>query len=266
MSRWTADEILAAASDWAWVPPDAREVLTEEYQLVSYPERYHTFDVQVLWSRSDRPVDDLVGEIAGQARAWGHSHVYWRVSAGTRPAGTEAALLASGASLAESCQVLGYDMTDGLPELSPPPGVRSEIVTDEPGVRAGQLVHAEVWGNGSAPDQSDISSQLADVRAGLTDCSDFRVLAFVDGQPASFAGCTRVDGVAQLWGAATRPEFRGRGGYRAVLARRMAVAREHDASLALVKGRVETSAPILRRAGFVSYGEERCYRLEVGAG
>jgi hypothetical protein len=43
----------------------------------------------------------------------------------------------------------------------------------------------------------------------------------------------------------------------------MAVARERDATLALVKGRVETSAPILRRAGFALYGEERCYRLDL---
>ena len=31
--------------------------------------------------------------------------------------------------------------------------------------------------------------------------------------------------------------------------------------MALVKGRVETSAPILRRAGFAAYGEERAYRV-----
>jgi hypothetical protein len=262
VSRWTADAILTVAADWAWVPPDARHVRTDEYQLVGYPERYHTFDVQVLWSRSARPVTELVSEIAGHARSWGHSHAYWRVSDATSPAGTEAALRARGATLAETCQVLGYDMTGGLPDLSPPPGVRAEIASDEAGVRAGQRVYAEVWGNGQEPDEADIGRQLADVRAGLTDFSDFRVLAFVDGQPASFGGCTRIDGVAQLWGAATRTAFRGRGGYRAVLARRMAVAREHDATLALVKGRVETSAPILRRAGFVSYGEERCYRLD----
>ena len=33
-----------------------------------------------------------------------------------------------------------------------------------------------------------------------------------------------------------------------------------DVMLALVKGRVETSGPILRRAGFTAYGDERCYR------
>jgi hypothetical protein len=34
--------------------------------------------------------------------------------------------------------------------------------------------------------------------------------------------------------------------------------------MALVKGRVETSAPVLRRAGFVEHGQERSYRLVPG--
>ena len=35
------------------------------------------------------------------------------------------------------------------------------------------------------------------------------------------------------------------------------------ARMALVKGRVETSGPILRRVGFTAYGQERCYVLPV---
>ena len=49
-----------------------------------------------------------------------------------------------------------------------------------------------------------------------------------------------------------------------MLAERLRLAREHGATLALVKGRVLTSAPILLRAGFADYGEERCYWLPVG--
>jgi hypothetical protein len=42
------------------------------------------------------------------------------------------------------------------------------------------------------------------------------------------------------------------------------LARAHGATLALVKGRMVTSAPILLRAGFADFGEERCYWLRVG--
>ncbi len=101
------------------------------------------------------------------------------------------------------------------------------------------------------------------MRADLASGAGFRVIAYIDGEPVSTGGCSLVDGMARLWGAGTRPAWRGRGAYRAVLAERLRRAAEHGITLALVKGRVETSAPILRRAGFQPYGEERCYRLEV---
>ena len=79
----------------------------------------------------------------------------------------------------------------------------------------------------------------------------------MDGAPAATGGCTRAGAVARLWGAGTRPDLRGRGAYRALVAHRIAVAHELGATLALVKGRVATSAPILRRLGFTAYGQER---------
>ena len=44
---------------------------------------------------------------------------------------------------------------------------------------------------------------------------------------------------------------------------RLRLARSHGATLALVKGRTETSGPILLRAGFAEYDEERSYWLPV---
>lgn len=76
-------------------------------------------------------------------------------------------------------------------------------------------------------------------------------------------GCGLVGEVARLWGAGTRTAFRGRGAYRLVLAERLRLAAAQGATLALVKGKVDTSGPILRRAGFAAYGEERAYRLDL---
>jgi hypothetical protein len=265
VGEWTADAVLAAAAAWAWVPPDATQVLTDDYQLVSYPAHYNIAPVRVLWSRSTRPVNELIKEIGGHALAWGHTQVEWDISAATRPASTEAELQSLGASLAWTVQVLGYDMTDGLPVLAMPPGLRTEVVSDEPGLWASQLVSSQVWGNGHEPTEVDIVRELPRVTQGLADWSSFRVVGFVDDEPACTGGCTLVNRVAQMWGGATRPALRGRGAYRAVLARRMDVARAHGATLALVKGVVETSAPILRRAGFICYGEERSYRVPLGS-
>jgi len=269
VSAWTESAVAAAAAAWVWVPPDADEVRTEAYQLARYPDRYFTHPACVLWSRTDGPVDELIDEVAGHVCGWGLSEVYWCVSASTRPAGTEAELMRRGATLDDTAQVLAYDMTDGLPELDEPPGISWSVVDDAAGLRAERLINAEVWGQGGEagePDEAEIESGLAEVREQLADWSGFRVVAYLDGEPAAYGGCTPVDGVARLWGAGTRTPLRGRGAYRVVLARRMALARAHGATLALVKGRVATSAPILRRAGFRSYGEERTYKIAVGEG
>ncbi|MDX6481104.1 MAG: hypothetical protein QOG85_1614 [Gaiellaceae bacterium] len=79
------------------------------------------------------------------------------------------------------------------------------------------------------------------------------VVAFVDGQAVS---CGRVDlepGVefAGMFGGVTLPEFRGRGLYRATLARRAELARERGYRWLYVDA-LPTSRPILERVGFVA--------------
>jgi GNAT superfamily N-acetyltransferase len=118
------------------------------------------------------------------------------------------------------------------------------------------------WGR-KAPTEADTERDFRDTIRDLADWRGFRVVAFADGEPASSGGCTLDGEVAKLWGAVTLPQFRRRGTYRAVLAERLRLARDHGATLALVKGRVATSRPILVRAGFADYDEERCYWLPL---
>jgi len=82
--------------------------------------------------------------------------------------------------------------------------------------------------------------------------SKLAVLAFVDGEPASSG---RVDfnpssEFAGLYGGSTLPEHRGRGLYRATVARRAELARERGYSYVYVDA-LPTSRPILERLGFV---------------
>jgi hypothetical protein len=44
---------------------------------------------------------------------------------------------------------------------------------------------------------------------------------------------------------------------------RLAYAVRHGATMALLKGRIETSGPILRRAGFGAYGQELIYAVPL---
>jgi GNAT superfamily N-acetyltransferase len=269
MTTWTAGAILAEAAAWVWVPPDARQVTTAEYQLIAYPGHYQQ-PTSVAWTSSARPAAELMGEVSAQVRAWGRDTVYWWIRDTTRPAGLEDALRGDGGELTETVQVLAFDLTDGLPEAgavqatpaqaTAAHGLDARVVRDEAGLRAHHLVSAEVWDDHRDRTPDDVRRELAELAESLASWTDFRVIVFADGQPAAAGGCTIAGPVARLWGAGTRPQFRGRGAYRALLSTRVSLAREHGATLALVKGRVETSGPILRRAGFTAYGDERCYR------
>lgn len=119
-----------------------------------------------------------------------------------------------------------------------------------------------VWDQ-SPLDEEGLRVELAEISSTLDAGAGFRVLGRLDGEAVSTGGCTIVDGFTRLWGAATLASARGRGAYRAVLAERLRGSAELGARTALVKGRISTSAPILARAGFRHYGDERAYRLAV---
>ena len=79
------------------------------------------------------------------------------------------------------------------------------------------------------------------------------VVAFVDGKPVSGG---RIDfeentDFAGLFGGVTLPEYRGRGLYRATVARRAELARERGYRWLYVDA-LPTSRPILERLGFVA--------------
>jgi GNAT superfamily N-acetyltransferase len=90
-------------------------------------------------------------------------------------------------------------------------------------------------------------------------------VAYVNGLPTGSGGVTLVDGVARLWGGVVVPSARGQGVYRAVLDARLSYAAAHGATMALVKGKIDTSGPILRRAGFAAYGREPSYDVPLRA-
>jgi len=78
------------------------------------------------------------------------------------------------------------------------------------------------------------------------------VVAYVDGQPVSSGRVDLDPGVefAGLFGGVTLPEYRGRGLYRATVARRAEIAREAGYRILYVDA-LPTSRPILERNGFV---------------
>jgi hypothetical protein len=274
LTSWTPRRVLEAAAAMDWEPEGATVVRTDDYRLIRYPDWVVSPNfpaAHVTWSRPVRRVDELLGEVAARVRGWGLPGVAWWVSAGrlsdgteeAPPGGTEQALRARGAELTESARVLACELGDHLPDLHVPADVAVELVQDERTFQMASDITVQGWER-TEPDGAEFARQLAEAIQDLANWFNFRTVATVGGEPASTGGCTLAGAVAQLWGGVTLPPFRRRGAYRAVLAERLRLARDHGATLALVKGRSLTSAPILLRAGFADYGGERCYLLPIG--
>jgi GNAT superfamily N-acetyltransferase len=265
LNAWTPQRVRDVAVLLEWRPDGAVDVQTAEYRLIRYPDWAldPTFAAaQVLRSRAGRPAGEVIGEVLSRVRGWGLPGVAWWVSDATRPADTEQVLQARGGKLIDAVRILARELGAGLPDLDVPPDVTAELVTGERLFRLSSDIVVRGWGR-KEPSEADLERDFRDAVLDLADWTGFRVVAFADGQPASSGGCTLTGEVAKLWGAVTLPAFRRRGAYRAVLAARLRLARDHGATLALVKGRVETSQPILVRAGFTDYDEERCYWLPL---
>ena len=265
MSPWTPRRVLDAATAMEWQPDGAIEVRTDDYRLIRYPDWAldPTFPAaQVTRSRSDRSVGDLVDEVLAHVRSWGLLGVAWWVSPASRPEDTEEQLRVRGGKRIDTVQLLAREVSEPLPELGVPADVSVELVDDERTFRAASQVTVRGWGR-TEPDEASLATDLVRALSDLATWTNFRVLASVAGAPACTGGATLNGEVAKLWGGVTLPAFRRRGSYRAVLAERLRLARDHGAELALVQGRVETSGPILLRAGFTGYGEERCYWLPL---
>jgi GNAT superfamily N-acetyltransferase len=260
MTTWSADEVAAAAAAWVSVPDRSRRVERDDYLLADFPPGYDDeCPTQVQWTRSDRDPQELIDEAVAQTRAWERTRLGWWIRGDNRPATLEPALVERGAVVAETVLVLGLELGGAAAEDST---LRCEVVRDEQTLNDARTVFREVWG-GPEPSAEQRARDLAEVAQPVGEREAFQVVAYVDGEPASAGGCTRAGEVARLWGAATRPQWRGRGAYRAVVAARLEVARAHGATLGLSKGLVTTSGPILTRLGFTTYGEERKLTLDL---
>ncbi len=263
MPTWTDEDALEAAADWLWIP-EGSDVADGDITLIRRPA-WAGGSVAVERTRSARPVADLVDEAAATARAWGAAVLQWAVRDDAPELGTE--LTRRGAEVADALDILALPLPD-VPQPVPGPGVSARLVETRDDVMALGRINAAVWGDPPLDDER-LAAELADVRRALADGTGFRVLATVDREPAAAGGVTLARGprglgtVARLWGAATLEPLRGRGAYRAVLAERLRVSAARGATLALVKGRVTTSAPILARAGFRRVGGERRFHLPL---
>ena len=258
------DRVHAASAAWAFVPVGAPRAEADEYLLVRLPD-WTERPVQVVRTHAGRPVDDVIDEVLERARPMADpavpasAEVAWWVRLDA-PAGLEEALVARGAVLDETVDVLARSLTEDGEDL---PAAEVELRwSDDLEVFADAVrLSAQVFG-ATATDRAVLEATFPGEQAKVRSGGGGAVVAYDErGEPVGSGGLTLAAQDARLWGGVVLPEARGRGVYRAVLAARLAYARQHGADLALVKGRVQTSAPILRRAGFAAFGQERSWLL-----
>jgi 8-oxo-dGTP pyrophosphatase MutT (NUDIX family) len=254
-----ADEVLAAAAAWTWTPYDATVAETEHLTLVV---RNGRATVNRAEGTDAAKLIIAVIRLAGANRA---DEIVWPVHPGTVPAGLGAALERAGAEVEVQSDISSYDLTGPLPSLEVPADVTVEIVNDAVQLEEAYPVVAAAFEEpvASAEYRATDAAQLAEQVALGEQRRQFQFIARIEGRVVASGGVT-VDGpAARLWGAAVHPDARGRGAYRAILAARLQLAAQLGARFALVKARTGTSAPILRRAGFVAHGQETTYKLVV---
>ena len=242
--------MLAASNEWSWVPEGAPHVRTDEYLVVAYPDHFLTpTAARVFGSDRDacrahrRDARDRTGLRARPALvdAVGHEPP-------ARPRGRAHAARRDRSSsgwTSSPCRSEGRARHRRARRRRGPPG-------DGPRDGARRAPRQPERLRRLRPDDEEVARGLGEVERGLDDDSVGRVVASVDGRPASTGGWGLVGPVCRLWGGGYP---RGPPGARRLPGRPPRPPRHRraaGATLALTHGGVDTSSPILRRPGLPS--------------
>ena len=200
----------------------------------------------VVWSRLDEADADAV--IAREVERFaGFGPWEWKLSSHDEPGDLAVRLEAAGFVRGGQEALLACEITELLPPVLPG-GIELRDVTDEVGARAYVAVHGEAFGEPLEEagrwllDSIEAGQQAAVVAmAGDVPISAGRIEFY---PAADFAG---------LFGGGTVPAWRGRGLFRAVVARRAALAAKRGCQWLYVDA-VPASRPILESMGFEILG------------
>ena len=135
-------------------------------------------------------------------------------------------------------------------------GISVSVVETIAGCRAGTAVNNAAFGTNRAYTDDEYRQMLALChrvgarRKWFAACDDATGALLATGSISLHPD----QGLAVLLGGGTVPEFRGRGAYSALLAARIACARDHGLRWVGLFADPDTSAPIVGRRGFIGHG------------
>jgi GNAT superfamily N-acetyltransferase len=254
----SVDDVTAAANAWLWFPPDAQIVDSADFLLINWPD-YFKMEPSLMRFTPTDDIETAFNIAAETARSWGfQSLISWvKLDA---PDGFEGLLRERGKPR-EKLDVFALDLSVGLPTVEPGFEIRWRGGLESS--RDFAAVGIAAFAEGSIPDDSTLAKLGAEAQEDYRLGRGAQVLVYDRDRAVGAAGLAMAGTVARLWGGGVIPEARGRGAYRTMVAARLRYAVDNGATVALVKGRVETSGPILRRLGFKVYGQERSYSVKV---
>jgi GNAT superfamily N-acetyltransferase len=194
----------------------------------------------------------VIGRLVGEALAYFRADasvikVEWKTRGHDHAPGLHEALLAHGFTPDEPESIMIGDARSLAVDVALPGGVTLRQVTEEPDLRAMLAMQDEVFGNGHGDEMLDgLLRRL--VRGDEIELW----VAEADGAIVSAGRIEPVPGTdfAGIWGGATRPEWRGRGIYRALTAERARSALRMGKKY-INSDSTEFSRPILERSGLV---------------
>lgn len=205
-------------------------------------------------------LDELILRQRDHFLARGRS-VEWKTYGYDEPADLTTRLVAAG-FVPEERETVVVGATAALAGLSTEvPGVTIRETIDPADFAAIGDLHTEVWGE----DWTWVADDLRDSTARLGHAGYRVLVAEADGRVVSAAWIIMRAGseFAGLWGGSTLEAYRGRGIYRALVARRAAIARDAGFDYLQVDAS-DDSRPILERLGFIALTTTTPYVHPVG--
>jgi GNAT superfamily N-acetyltransferase len=203
--------------------------------------------------------DEAAAAVAREAAFFRTTGVQWKVFDHDGPANLTAALATAGFEAEEAETFLALDIDALSPSFDPPGGIEVRQVTDRTGIADLVAVSEAAFGR-------DEPWRLEHLAGRLDDPTQALFVAYDGGIPVSSGRLELAPGkaFAGLYGGGTRPDYQGRGVYRALVAARAAEARRRGHRFLTVDAR-ETSRPILERIGFQPLTKIRDWNLAADA-
>ncbi len=188
--------------------------------------------------------DETSRAVAREAAFFRQRGVQWKVFGHDGPPNLTAALAAAGFEEDGPETFLVLDMDAVSAAFDAPPGIKVREVKDRAGAADLVAVSEAAFGR-------DEPWRLEQLVGRLDDPTQALFVAYDRGVPVSSGRLELAPGkaFAGLYGGGTRPDYQGRGVYRALVAARAAEARRRGCRFLTVDAR-ETSRPILERIGF----------------